>query len=77
MGPFWSEFIPPESHPKFRQNRAILPEYFLANIIIHSDQNVWLPFDFWLAEFFLPSPNVTNKCVPDFNLVLMTPIKLN
>ncbi len=45
MGPFWSEFIPPESELNFCQDHAIPPEYFLVDVIIRSDQNMWLPFD--------------------------------
>ena len=62
MGRFWSDFIPSESEPTFCQNRAILPESFLANVTILSDQNVWFMFDFLLAIFFsLPLTSLTNN----------------
>jgi hypothetical protein len=58
MGRFWSEFILSESEPTFCQNRGILPESFLANVTIRSDQNAWLPFDFFLLPTQLLNTNI-------------------
>jgi hypothetical protein len=53
MGRFWPESFLSEPEPTFCQNRAILTESFLASVIIRSGQNLWLPFDFLHADFYL------------------------